>query len=375
MNCSVNSTSASILQSYSYSTLLTTQTTLSNGHKRYHATYSSLPYSPSHMIQVTCRNILTEVRGERSLEVQIPISGVDLTVPNFACFGTTFSVISSITLGKPVAKELLIDSIKKLEYPSSTTNDNTFSVTSSKYASPGFKGISVSVWNTVSPVQQTSTQNIRIAKTITNLDLKVDFNISSPQGLPDRPSLVVPANEIVTFTALVTPADVGYYYHWSIEGPSTASASQSVTTFSYIFTSVGSWKLRLVGDGCNNITIERNLTVVAPISDFSLVSDPTPETMVNKTTLIRAQYAAYAYCLELDFGDDSAHSSNCKNNTGDHPLNCFTFGMYCSVNHVYDRNGVFTVKFTASNDLFKLKKQVNVTAKSCYNPVIEVIGM
>ena len=374
MNCTVNSTTAGLFVTYTASDLFSMHTVLADSSKEYSATYSGLSYGPSHLIRAMCRNILSEVSSEKTFEVQIRVSAVGIIAPDVSCFGTIITVNSTVSAGKPVTKELLIDSVKKIDYPSSTVKDNSFYVNSTHYGSAGSKVVTVKVWNTVSPTKQAASKSIRITRTITSLDLAISFTISSPQGLTSRPYLYVPINEVVTFSALVVPADNGYIYDWSIEGPSIASSSLLVPTFTYTFSSVGSWKIRLVVRGCKDVILERNLTAVGPIGVFSLTTVPTPDTVVNKTTTINAGNPAQAHCLELDVGDNSGTIKNCINNTGPHVLSCFASGSTCSVDHVYDRRGVFTVNLTATNALFKLKKEVTVTAKTCYNPVITVEG-
>lgn len=375
MNCTVNSTSAGIHATYTDNDLFLIHKVLADSSKEYAVTYSSLQYGPSHLMKATCRNILSEVSHETAFEVQIPISGVNIIAPNVGCFGSVITVNSTLSAGKPVTKELLIDSVKKIDYPSSTVKDNSFYINSTHYGSAGQKQITVNSWNTVSPSKQAASKGIRITRTITNLELGIAFTISSPQGLSDRPYLYVPISEVITFTAVVTPSDNGYIYDWSIEGATATSSTTLVPSYSYTFSSVGLWKIRLVVRGCSDVALERNLTVVGPISDFSLVTVPTPETVVNKTTKIDVQHPAQAHCLELDFGDGSEVTKNCKNNTGPHLIQCFALGSACSVAHVYDKAGVFTVNTTASNALFKLNKKVTVTAKTCYNPVINVGGI
>ena len=374
MNCTVNLTTAGIVATYTANDLYLVRTVLPDSSKQYSFTYSSLQYGPSHLVRVMCRNILTEVSKETLLEVQIPISGVGIIAPNVGCYGATITVNSTVTAGKPVTKELLIDSVKKVERPSSVVKDNAFFINSTHYGSAGLKQININVWNTITPTKQDASQQIRITRTITNLDLGIQFNISSSQGLLYRPYLYVPINELVTFSAQVTPADDGYIYDWSIDGATTASTSTASSDYQFTFSSTGLWKIRLVVRGCADVSLERNLTAVGPISDFTLATVPTPETVVNKTTKINAEHPVNAHCLELNFGDGSDELKNCVNNVGPHPLNCFTLGSSCSVDHVYDQGGVFTVNLTASNELFKLAKEVEITAKTCYNPIITVEG-
>ena len=375
MNCTVNATSAGIFKTYTENDLFQIQRVLADSSKEYPETHGSLQYGPSHLLRATCRNILSEVTHEVSFEVQIPISGVKITAPDVGCLGTVIAVNSTLSAGKPVTKELLIDSVKQIDYPSSTVSDNTFYINSTHYGPAGQKQITIKSWNTVSPSKQAASKGIRITRTITNLDIGISFTISSSQGLSDRPYLYVPISEDVTFTAVVTPADNGYIYEWSIEGATGTSLSTLVPSYSYMFSSVGLWKVRLVVKGCSDVSLERNLTVVGPISDFSLATVPTPETVVNKTTKINVQHPAQAHCLELDFGDGSEATKNCKNNTGPHLLQCFALGSACSVAHIYDKAGVFIVNATASNALFKLDKKVTIHAKTCYDPVIKVEGI
>lgn len=376
MNCTVNSTTAGILQTYLYSTLLTSQTLLPDSRKRYIVSYSNLPYSPSHRIDVMCRSVTSIVSDTTTLEVQIPVSGLSLVGPDSVCFFSEFTLESKVAQGKPVTKELLVDSVKKSTQALLTDKDSSFVITFSDYGSAGLKTFSVNIWNTVTSVKQTVSKQIRISQTITSLDIEITFTISSPQALPSRPYLILPINEVINFKALIEPVDVGYLYNFSIIGPSTSLFHSTTSpTYAYTFASTGTWQFRLIADGCNDKLLERNVTVVGPISDFSLSINPAPESVVNKTTNVRATYAAQAYCLELDFGDGSDSMKNCKNNTDAHPLNCFQVGEVCSVDHVYRRNGVYTVRFIAKNDLFKLMKESTVTAKSCFNPGVEVAGI
>ena len=375
MNCTVNLTTAGMVATYTANELYEIHEALAGSSKQYSFSYSNLQYGPSHLVRVMCRNILAEESKETLLEVQIPVSGVGIIAPKVGCFGTTITVNSTVTAGKPVTKELLIDSVKKIERPSSVIKDSAFFINSTHYGPAGLKQIYINVWNTVTPSKLGAGKVIRITRTITNLDLGIQFTISSSQGLSDRPYLHVPINEVVTFSAQVTPADNGYIYDWSIDGATTASNSTASSNYQFTFSSTGLWKLRLVVRGCADVSLERNLTAVGPISDFTLATVPTPETVVNKTTKINAEHPVNAHCLELDFGDSSDAMKNCINNTGPHPLNCFTSGSTCSVDHVYDRGGVFTVNLTASNGLFKLAKEVEITAKTCYNPILTVEGV
>ena len=376
MNCTVNSTTAGILQSYTYSVLTSDQISYSNSRKAYRRTLNTNTYSTGHQIQVACRTVIKEVIDIISIVVEIAISGLTLTMPNFACHGTRINVQSLVSQGKPVTKEVRVNLVKKLDYPSSITKDNTFSVDDTLYGNPGWKGIQVDVWNNVTGKQRVE-KTIRIASTISKVTLQIGFTLSSSQALPDRPYLVVPTNEVITFNATVTPQNIGYIYRWTIgptSGSSPTTAQTTVPTFLRTFTSVGSWSFGLVVDGCNNVSLERNLTVIATIADFSLTTNPTPEVVVNFTTTILISYAQHAECLTLDFGDGTSVLKNCKNNTAPHELNCFTSGSSCNVAHVYRNPGTFTVKVTASNGLFQRVKDVLVTAKTCSNPIVALKG-
>lgn len=378
MNCTVNSSTAGISESYTYGILTSDQISYSNSRKAYRRSFSTNTYSTGHKIQVACRTVIKEVIDVISIEVQIAISGSTLTIPNFACHGTTINVQSLVSKGKPVTKELLVNSIKKLDYPSSLTKDNTFALDASSYGNPGWKGVQVDVWNDVTGKQRVD-KTIRIASSISKVTLQIGFTLSSSQALPDRPYLVVPTNEVIEFNATVTPQNIGYMYSWTIglmvSGSSPTTSQTTVPTFSRTFTSVGSWSFRLVVDGCNNVSLERNLTVIAMIADFSLTTNPTPEVVVNLTTTILITYAQHAECLTLDFGDGTSVMKNCKNNTTPHDLNCFTSGSSCNVAHVYRNRGTFKVKVTATNDLFQRVKEVLVTGKTCSNPVVVMQGM
>ncbi len=374
MNCSVSSSSSGISQHLTYNQLIAYQQSYSNGRKAYRLFLSTNVFSLAHRIDVVCRNVWEELSDNVTFQAQIPVSGISMTVGSLVCFGDSFDVSSSLLAGAPIHKALYIDSIQiiPLDYYSINVTSNTFPLLPMAYGAAGRKNIHVRAWNDVSSLTS-STSVVRIAKTITILsDVTENFTLTSLQAKTVRPRHVLPASKVIVFAALVTPNADGYDYRWMIDNVQIALGT--APTWSRTFSTPGQYKFKLIVDGCNSKTYEQNMTVVSPIEDFSLSYIPSPEVVVNKSATISITNARQSECLQLDFGDLSTPMMHCKNYTTSSDLDCFTVGSVCQITHVYTKRGNFTVKVTASNELYERSKEIVLVAKTCYNPTLSVQG-
>ena len=266
---------------------------------------------------------------------------------------------------------LLIDAVTLLDYAALNTTSNEFVVTPDMYGAPGWKVVAVRAWNNVSLLPDVS-RTIRIAESITNLDVGLNFTLSSSQALPSRPMFVLPVMERIDFTAIVSPNASGYLYNWTING---TTVNLLTPDWFYTFPSTGIYWFSLVADGCNNLVFEKYLEVISPIEDFNVSVQPFADVLVNRTTSIHFTYAKHSECLKLEFGDGSLPRMQCKSDITHNDMNCFTENSTCQVSHVYASRGNFTVKVTAMNGLFARVKETTVAAKHCFYPVINMQGM
>ena len=66
--------------------------------------------------------------------------------------------------------------------------------------------------------------------------------------------------------------------------------------------------------------------------------------------------------------------AHCKSSMVPSPLDCFTSGSICRVQHIYKERGTYKVLVVAKNGLFARIKEMTVTAKTCYDPIVMING-
>ena len=371
ISCNVSYNGTGTTFQFDYQTLVSFQEVYSEGRKAYRLTLPANSLSKTLPINVTCRNVWHEL--EKSIVVsvsQVPIQGIAIEPGGFACFNLSTLVVTSLLQGAPVYKALFVDDLKRAESFTFNDTNSSFAVTSHMWGAPGWKQVSIYAWNDVSSTPNV-TKTMRVADTITSLDVQMNFTLSSSQGLSDRPSLILPVSERVDFTALVSPNASGYLYNWTING---TAANLLTPDWFYTFPSTGIYRLNLVADGCNNVVYDKYLRIVASIADFSVSVQPFPEVVVNRTISIRISHAMQSECLHVDFGDGSLPMMHCKSYNSSSDLNCFSVNSVCQLGHVYQSRGNFTIKVTASNELYARSKEVLLVAKTCYYPTFSIEG-
>lgn len=371
MGCNVTSISAGILKRLTYTELLTYQQSYTLGRKAYVLPLSTNVASRSHRLDVICRNVISEVISNISLQVQVPIADLNINLSRVLCYNDTLYVATKLSQGTFIYKSLAIDSFPVLKSYSDNMTSSMFAVSPKLYGSPGWKNVTVRAWNNVSA--STSAAAVRIAENITGLDMLINFTMSSSQALGSRPDFVVPVHEWINFTAVVSPNASGYLYSWGLNG--NATQVQTANKFwSYYFTTVGKHTLNVTVDGCNKLSYEAVLTVLSPVNDFPVTINPFPMAVVNKTVLLTLTVPAHSECMQFDFGDGTAVAKRCKK---DQIITheCDIPFAKCAPYHVFRLSGNYTISVTASNALYARRKEFHLAAKSCYKPVIHMQGM
>ena len=370
MACNITSVSAGILKRLTYTELLTYQQSYTLGRKAYVLPLSTNIASKSHHINVICRNVISEVNNNISIQAQVPIADLSINFARFLCHNDTFNVATTLSQGTLIYKFLAIDSVPVLDSYSDNVTSSMFAISPKLYGSPGWKQVTVRAWNNVSSL--TSTAAVRIAENITGLNVLINFTMSSSQALGNRPDFIVPVHECINFTAVVSPNASGYLYNWSINSNGTQVQTTDRFWF-YNFTTLGKHTLNLTVDGCNKLSYSAVLTVLSPVDDFPVTLNPFPIAVVNKTVLLTLTVPAHSECMQFDFGDGTAAARRCKQDSII-THECDIPFAKCAPYHVFGSSGNYTISVTASSALYALRKEFHVTAKSCHKPVIHIQG-
>ena len=277
MTCNVTLNSTKIPQSYTYDRLLQTQAAASNSRKSYTIDVIAHSVTPNLLVAVACRNIFNVVQGNATVTVvEVAVEGLTIDVDEFLCYGSPMLIKRNVTRGSPINDIVYINGVNASN--TMTFDENTvLSLDHSLYGIAGVKEVSVESSNSVNSLQSSKKQ-VKVAMTITNVDVLMNFTFSSPQGLPQRPALVLPVADRINFTAIVTPQANGYIYNWSVNG---AIGESNNTFWSYSFPTVGSYLFRLSVTGCREFIFQRNIAVLSPIDNFEVKTDPSPECVVG----------------------------------------------------------------------------------------------
>ena len=371
MNCSITSSTAGISPLiYSYSDLVARQESHTSGGKAYRIKTSTSVISINHQLDVICRNVLDEVKGNVTFQAQQLVSGLALNLPPLLCHNETLSVAVATTGGSPLYKSLSIDSHKYLDFYSANGSANVFTVASWMYGDPGLKQITVRTWNDISST--TATSYVRIARNVTSLSVIVNFTMSSPQALARRPGNYLPVQERINFTAVVIPAVQGFIYNWSLNG-NLSNASTAAPTWFYTFSDAGTYLLRLVVGGCRNTVYQRYFTVLEPVKDFVVTINPSPVVLVGSPALINVTIPANSDCIESYLGLGNATFTRCRNDSLSGQF-CNFSSSVCQISLPYSVSGNYSLNFTASNRLYARSKAVTLVAKACSVPKIFAQG-
>ena len=277
MTCNVTLNSTKIPQSYTYDQLLQTEAAASNSRKSYTIDVIAHSVTPNLLIAVTCKNVWNEFQGNVTVTVvEVAVEGLTIDLDDFLCYGSPMLIKRNVTRGSPINDIVYINGVNVSN--TMTFEENTIlSLDHSLYGVAGVKEISVESSNSVNSLQSPRKQ-VKVAMTITNIDVLMNFTLSSPQGLPQRPALTLPVADRVSFTAILTPQANGYIYNWSING----TIGESNNSFwSYSFPTVGSYIFRLSVTGCHEFVFQRNIAVISPIGNFEVKTDPSPQCVVG----------------------------------------------------------------------------------------------
>ena len=276
MTCNVTSNSSGVTKTHKYEELLQTEAAASGSRKSFKVNSIAEALSPYLLLSVTCRNVLNEVKANITVNVlAVSIQGLSIDFISFMCHGSPIVIERNVTAGSPVYDAVFIDGNMVVEKVSFEHNI-TLKVDSSLYGIAGVKNVSLRAANSASNLQ-TVGREIRIAMPISDVDVMINFTLASPQGLSDRPYLILPVSDEVNFTAVVTPMALGYFYKWTING---VTEQTSETTWSFSFPTIGTYAFQLSVSGCNEVTLQRNITVISPIEAFTVRTNPSPECVV-----------------------------------------------------------------------------------------------
>lgn len=370
MSCNVTSATAAISRTLAYSDLLPLQESHGSGGKAYRIGISTGVFSLNHRIDAACRNVISQVKGNITLQVQEAVSVLSLRLPSFLCYNRTLNVLANATKGRPLHKAFFINSVKYLDFYSASGTPNVFSVNSSSYGVPGWKQLKVRAWNDVSSVE--SFASVRIATNTTSVSVVVNFTMSSYQALGVRPDAFLPARERINFTAVVKPVTDGLIYNWSINGNMTR-ASTILPHWDFNFTRPGSYLVVLAVDGCNDTVYQQWYTVLEPVLDFAVNINPHPVVLVNASVFFNITIPANSYCMKSFLGVGNTMLSECRRDSLSDPFCNFTSST-CQRVMAYNRSGNYSLNFTASNPLYARIKTVTLVAKACYDPKFALQG-
>lgn len=371
MSCNITSSTANIFGQFSYSELVARQETYSSAGKAYRIGILTTVFSLQHQVHVLCRNLLNEFKGNVTLQAQEPITGLASGIPSLLCYNDTLDVSVTAAQGRPVYKSLFINFTKYADFYSVDGSSNSFSADSSMYGDPGWKEVKVRAWNNVSNSESTGV--VRIARNVTSLSVIANFTMSSPQALTRRPANHLPVRERIDFSAIVVPFDNGYFYNWSINVNLT-SASTTTPNWSYTFLNAGTYLLTVVVDGCNNFVYHNYFTVLEPVEDFQVIINPYPVALVNSQVSINITIPSNSECMELYFGTGNETLSRCRNDTF-YGFLCTFATASCQKSVKFTASGNYSLNFTATNGLYARVKTVDLMAKACQSPKIQIEGL
>ena len=378
MSCNITSPTANIDMRLTYSSLLKAKQDIGIWQKYSISLSTSIP-SPLHIINVSCRNLLDTVFDNSSIEVQIPVSGLDIFTNGTVCFGNNLTVTWRLSQGNSVTITLLIDNIIQKSFNTSNKN-GSLSITSATYNSTGIKYIQLTVSNRISSAKS-SVKKFRVTSYVTNASVSYSFsNISNPA--PFTPSTdVIPVSIPINFSVHVNPFHKGYTYDWDIDNGGFSLLTYFESNFteaSYIFNQSGTYSLKVKINGCNTsgYFVTKIFSVVNPIEDFNVSITPYPVGLANSSVTFTIWSTDYVDCMDIDFGDGSktetlSHSwVSCDvAEKRTHPIQ-----KQFTESHQYRNRGNYIAKVRAVNKLHMKRKFMHVTIKACYSPSIVGLG-
>ena len=371
MTCNVSSTTAGISYTYAYTQLTARQISHASGGKAYKVWMSTSVFSLNHQIDVICRNVRNEVKGNISFQAQELVAGLVLTLPTLLCYNETLVVTGTTSRGRPIFASLYINGTKHLEHNSPNGSSIVLHVPSSMYGEPGWKEIMVRARNNLSSTERFA--QVRVTRNVTALSVVANFTISSHQALDRRPANLLPINERIDFTALVIPSIEGFVYNWSING-SWSNASNSTPYWNYTFNSAGTYLLTLVVSGCNSLVYQKYFTILEPVRDFEVKIDPYPVVLASGLFSVNVTIPPNSDCMLGYFGQTDTNFTRCRNDSF-RGVFCNFSSALCYTTMSFNRSGNFSLNFTASNGLYARVKTYFLVAKSCSKPMVIVQGM
>ena len=371
MTCNITSLTAGIFRTYAYSQLTARQRSHSSGGKAYWILMTSSHFSLNHQIDVTCRNVRNEVKGNITFQEQELIAHLALSLPTLLCYNETLIVTVSTSRGRPIFETLYINGTKHLEYYSANGSSIIFPVHPSMYGEPGWKKIMVQARNNLSSSERFA--QVRVARNVTAVSVVANFTISSHQGLDRRPANLLPVNEQIDFTALVVPNIEGFVYNWSINGD-WSSASNNTPYWNYTFQNAGTYLLKLVVNGCNSLAYQQYFTILEPVGDFEVKISPYPVVLASGSFSVNVTIPPNSDCMLAYFGQTSKNFTRCRNDSY-RGVFCNFSSAVCYTTMSFNLSGNFSLNFTASNGLYARLKTFFLVAKSCSTPKIIVKGM